>query len=40
MHSIGDLARETGAQTVTIRYYEKIGLLPKPPRTKDRKSVV
>jgi Cu(I)-responsive transcriptional regulator len=33
MHSIGDLARETGTKTVTIRYYERVGLLPKPPRT-------
>lgn len=33
MHSIGDLARETGTKAVTVRYYEKIGLLPIPPRT-------
>src|SRR5687768_9612012 len=33
MHRIGDLSRETGTKTVTIRYYEKLGLLPKPPRT-------
>lgn len=31
--NIGDLARDTGTKPVTIRYYEKIGLLPKPPRT-------
>ena len=31
--SIGDLARTTGTKVVTIRYYEKIGLLPVPPRT-------
>ena len=30
---IGDLARETGTKVVTIRYYEKIGLLPKPERS-------
>jgi Cu(I)-responsive transcriptional regulator len=30
--SIGDLARETGTKVVTIRYYERIGLLPPPPR--------
>ena len=30
---IGDLARETATKVVTIRYYEKIGLLPEPPRT-------
>jgi Cu(I)-responsive transcriptional regulator len=31
--TIGDLARETGVKVVTIRYYERIGLLPVPPRT-------
>ena len=31
--SIGDLARETGVKVVTIRYYERIGLLPIPVRT-------
>lgn len=30
---IGDLARATGTKVVTIRYYEKTGLLPVPPRT-------
>ncbi|MDQ0327110.1 Cu(I)-responsive transcriptional regulator [Rhodopseudomonas julia] len=30
---IGDLAAATGTKIVTIRYYEKIGLLPAPPRT-------
>ena len=30
---IGDLARETGTKVVTIRYYEKIGLLPAPGRS-------
>lgn len=30
---IGDLARETGAVVETIRFYEKIGLLPAPGRT-------
>ncbi|MGM0742497.1 MAG: MerR family transcriptional regulator [Pseudomonadota bacterium] len=30
---IGDLARETGTKVVTIRYYEKIGLLPEPERS-------
>ena len=28
--TIGYLARETGCKVVTIRYYEKIGLLPSP----------
>lgn len=27
------LARETGCNLETIRYYEKIGILPEPPRT-------
>lgn len=30
---IGDLARETDTKVVTIRYYEKIGLLPEPERS-------
>ena len=30
---IGDLARETNTKIVTIRYYEKIGLLPAPDRS-------
>ncbi len=29
----GDLARGTGCNSETIRYYEKTGLLPDPPRT-------
>jgi Cu(I)-responsive transcriptional regulator len=31
--TIGDLGKATGTKVETIRYYEKIGLLPKPPRT-------
>ncbi|MGQ2931103.1 MAG: MerR family transcriptional regulator, partial [Sphingopyxis sp.] len=30
---IGELARTTGANIETIRYYERIGLLPEPDRT-------
>ncbi|MGE3712879.1 MAG: helix-turn-helix domain-containing protein [Hyphomicrobiaceae bacterium] len=30
---IGVLARATGSNSETIRYYEKIGLLPRPDRT-------
>lgn len=31
--SIGDLARVTGTKVETIRYYERIGLMPSPART-------
>ena len=31
--SIGTLARRTGTKIETIRYYERIGLLPAPART-------
>lgn len=30
---IGELARTTSTKVETIRFYEKIGLLPKPSRT-------
>lgn len=29
---IGDLSRRTGCNIETIRYYERIGLVPEPPR--------
>lgn len=29
----GELAKRSGCNLETIRYYEKIGLLPEPPRT-------
>ena len=29
----GELARRTACNLETVRYYEKIGLLPEPPRT-------
>lgn len=32
--TIGHLARETGCKIPTIRYYEQIGLLPEPRRTR------
>jgi Cd(II)/Pb(II)-responsive transcriptional regulator len=32
---IGDLAKATGTQTETIRYYEREGLLPEPARTES-----
>ncbi|WP_428491415.1 MerR family transcriptional regulator [Rhodopila sp.] len=31
--NIGQLARAADTKTETIRYYERIGLLPAPPRT-------
>jgi MerR family transcriptional regulator, mercuric resistance operon regulatory protein len=31
--TIGDVARRTGVNIETVRYYERIGLLPKPTRT-------
>ncbi|PKP87481.1 MAG: transcriptional regulator [Alphaproteobacteria bacterium HGW-Alphaproteobacteria-17] len=31
---IGELSRATGANIETIRYYERIGLLPQPARTR------
>lgn len=31
--AIGELARATGTKSETIRYYERIGLLPQPSRT-------
>ena len=34
---IGALARETGVKPTTIRFYEDIGLLPRPPRTKSNR---
>lgn len=31
--SIGELAKAASTKVVTIHYYERIGLLPSPPRT-------
>jgi MerR family transcriptional regulator, mercuric resistance operon regulatory protein len=31
--SIGELSRQTGVHIETIRYYERVGMLPNPPRT-------
>lgn len=33
MLTIGDLSRRTGTKVQTIRYYEKIGIMPEPGRT-------
>ncbi|MGH6943356.1 MAG: MerR family transcriptional regulator [Geminicoccaceae bacterium] len=30
---IGELSRRTGVNVETVRYYERIGLVPPPPRT-------
>lgn len=35
MLKIGELSNKTGCQVVTIRYYEKKGLLNKPERTNN-----
>ncbi len=32
-YAIGEMSRRTGVNIETIRYYERIGLLPKPDRT-------
>jgi len=31
--TIGELSQQTGCKVETIRYYEKVGLMPEPPRT-------
>lgn len=31
--AIGDLSRRTGVNIETIRYYERVGLMPRPKRT-------
>lgn len=33
MLTIGELGKATGTKVETVRYYERIGLLAKPPRT-------
>ncbi|PLS15689.1 hypothetical protein CVD28_21245 [Bacillus sp. M6-12] len=32
MYSIGDVSKLTGITAYTLRYYEKVGLLPNPSR--------
>ena len=36
---IGSLSAETGVNIETIRYYERIALMPAPPRTEGRQRV-
>lgn len=35
-HTIGALSDHTGVNIETIRYYERIGLMPAPPRSEGR----
>lgn len=35
--SIGQVAENSGVKIPTIRYYERIGLLPEPPRTSSNR---
>lgn len=37
--SIGPLSAQTGVNIETIRYYERIGLLPAPPRTQGGRRI-
>ena len=37
MMPIGEVARRAGLRTSAIRYYERLGLLPAPPRTSGRR---
>ena len=37
--AIGSLGRETGTKVPTIRYYESIGLMPKPARSDGRRRI-
>ena len=33
VYSVGELAAAGGCKVETVRYYEKVGLMPEPPRT-------
>jgi MerR family redox-sensitive transcriptional activator SoxR len=35
--TIGEVARRAGVATSSIRYYERIGLLPKPDRAQGQR---
>ena len=34
--SIGEVAKKTSVNVQTVRYYERRGLIPAPPRTESR----
>ena len=36
--TVGELARQAGVRTSTVRYYERLGLLPKAPRRSGRRA--
>ena len=38
-YSIGELSRLTGVNVETIRYYEKVGMVPPPPRSRSGRRV-
>src|SRR3546814_11511318 len=38
-YGIGDLSGRTGVNIETIRYYERIGIMPEPPRSAGRQRV-
>ena len=38
-YSIGQLGKETGCKVPTIRYYEKIGMLPEPRRSSGNQRI-
>ncbi|MGG3492665.1 MerR family transcriptional regulator, partial [Brevibacillus choshinensis] len=40
MYSISEIARLSGISPYTLRYYEKIGVLPNPARQEGRKNGV
>ncbi len=37
--SIGDLARRAACRVETVRYYERVGLMPDPPRTEGGRRI-
>ena len=39
MPSIGEAARGSGATVETIRYYERVGVVPRPPRSESGRRV-